>query len=209
MTDATRQAEHSSKVADAARKIVEVANADTKALTSAVASIGEMVALIQDVASKTNLLALNATIEAARAGEQGKGFAVVASEVKQLARRTSEATDDVRQRLAAITSVSTRLSEHIGGLVSSMDDVDRVATLIAQLLERQATRGETITANTAMTAIDMRTVADQVGGVANMVEDARHAAGDITRMSDALNQQAGTLRNAVDSFIHSTEQMVA
>ena len=76
--------------------------------------IGKVIEVIQDIAEQTNLLALNATIEAARAGDAGKGFAVVATEVKELAKQTAAATEDIRQRIEGIQGSTARSSKSIG-----------------------------------------------------------------------------------------------
>ena len=146
-------------MAAAARDAVEAAKDDAKALTEAARTIEQVIALIEDVAGQTNLLALNATIEAARAGEVGRGFGVVAHEVKQLATRTSRATEDVRGGLQGITAASARIADRVAKLVNSIEQVAAVAAGIAQSMRQQDTNSQAITSTTAQTADDVRDVA--------------------------------------------------
>ena len=132
LTNVVVDAERTSAVATAARGLVAAAKDDVSALTGAARAIEAVIGLIEDVASQTNLLALNATIEAARAGEMGRGFGVVAHEVKELANRTARATEDVRSGLQGITTVSARIAERVTNLVDSIEQVDAVASTIAE-----------------------------------------------------------------------------
>ncbi|HMK78463.1 MAG TPA: methyl-accepting chemotaxis protein [Xanthobacteraceae bacterium] len=209
VTAVATEADKTSAVAADARALVEAASGDAKALTEAARTIEHVMALIEDVAEQTNLLALNATIEAARAGEMGRGFGVVASEVKQLATRTSKATEEVRGGLQGITAASVRIAERVARLVSSIEQVDAVAAVIAASMREQEANTHAITSNTAKTAEDVRDVADTVKHVAAMISEAREAAELVTRVSAELGTQASDLKSVVERFVETSERIAA
>ena len=119
---ATRSAEVAGKAADEARRT----NTVVEGLATGTQKIGEVVTLIQNIASQTNLLALNATIEAARAGEHGRGFAVVASEVKALANQTAKATEEISAQIQGIqtaTGEAVNAIQAIGGTIAEINEI--------------------------------------------------------------------------------------
>jgi methyl-accepting chemotaxis protein len=209
LTSTAEQAERTSTVAASARQAVDAACEDARDLTLAARTIEQVIALIEDVAEQTNLLALNATIEAARAGEMGRGFGVVAQEVKQLATRTSRATEDVRSGLQGITAVSVRITERVGNLVETIEQVAAVSATIAQSMREQDDNSRAITSNTARTAADVRDVAAAVKDVAGMIGEAKGAADLVTKVSADLGRQASELRAAVERFVETTERTAA
>lgn len=99
--------------------------------------IGDVIKVISSIAQQTNLLALNATIEAARAGEAGKGFAVVANEVKELAKQTAKATNDITNKISAIQSDTKNAIGAIGGISQSVERLNSIAGVIAAAVEEQ------------------------------------------------------------------------
>jgi methyl-accepting chemotaxis protein len=209
LRSAAEDAEKTSAVVTAARQAVDAAQDDAEALTEAARTIEQVIALIEDVAEQTNLLALNATIEAARAGEMGRGFGVVAHEVKQLATRTSQATEDVRSGLQGITGASVRIAERVAKLAQSIDHVAAVAAVIAESMRQQDTNSQAIRSTTTRTAEDVRDVAATVKDVATMIGQAKQAVELVTKVSTELGGQAADLRTAVDRFIETTERTAA
>lgn len=107
-------------------------------LASASKEIENMVQMIIDISEQTKLLALNATIEAARAGESGKGFAVVAGEVKELAKNTSVATEDIRRRVETMRSSTENAVAEIAKVSESMTALGEDFTSIAGAVEQQS-----------------------------------------------------------------------
>ncbi|WP_342361725.1 methyl-accepting chemotaxis protein [Terrarubrum flagellatum] len=209
LTAMSSEASRTSSVALDAKQLVRAANGEANSLVEAARDVGQVVALIQDVANQTNLLALNATIEAARVGESGRGFAVVAAEVKQLAMRASAATEDVREKLEAVTIGTTRIAERVAALVSSIDAIEGATGTIADLMRRQDESSQKILSSTDKTASDVRLATQEVGQVAGMIADAKQAADLVTQVSSDVNHGASDLRALVLDYLKTTQDLAA
>jgi methyl-accepting chemotaxis protein len=118
-----KNASDAARVATTAVKVAEATNAKIAKLGESSLEIGNVIKVITSIAQQTNLLALNATIEAARAGEAGKGFAVVANEVKELAKETAKATEEISLKIAAIQSDTQ----------GAVEAIDQISTVINQI----------------------------------------------------------------------------
>ncbi|MCC7293294.1 MAG: DUF3365 domain-containing protein [Phycisphaerales bacterium] len=163
INEITRHTEKASAAAKDASSLANVSNEKISKLGEAADEIGKVVTVIQDIAEQTNLLALNATIEAARAGEAGKGFAVVASEVKELARQTAGATEDIGKRIAAIQATTGESVDAISRIVQAISGVTGVSSTIAAALEEQSVTTKEIAKNMSQTATAAETVSVGIG----------------------------------------------
>jgi methyl-accepting chemotaxis protein len=201
IAEIARQVAQSTQIAAKAVDEASRTNATMRALTDAAHRIGEVVQLIQDIASQTNLLALNATIEAARAGEAGKGFAVVASEVKTLANQTGKATEEIASQITAIQAATKSAVEAIKGIDGTIGQISEISTTIAAAIEEQGAATGEITRSTQETARGTEAVSRNIAGVSEAAGKTGAAASQVLASSGALGRQAETLRAEVDQFL--------
>ncbi len=201
INEIAQNAERSASVAADAARLTDETNAKIGEMGNAAEEIGKVIEVIQDIAEQTNLLALNATIEAARAGEAGKGFAVVATEVKELARQTATATDDIRNRIQRIQVATNDAIGAIGHITEVIQNVNEVARAIASAVEEQSITTKEIAQNVAQTA----TAAEMVSkGVSDSAKASQDVVQRITQVDQVLDQ---TAQGAVQTQSASQELM--
>ena len=133
-----KNAGEAAKIASEAVRSAQTTNAIVSKLGESSIEIGQVIKVITSIAQQTNLLALNATIEAARAGEAGKGFAVVANEVKELAKQTAKATEDISRKITAIQEDTKGAVEAIGSIDGIIHQINDISNTIATAVEEQS-----------------------------------------------------------------------
>jgi len=195
-----RQVAQSKTIAEKAVIEAGRTNKEIKALDEAAQRIGDVVKLITAIAEQTNLLALNATIEAVRAGDAGRGFAVVANEVKALSGQTAKATEEISTHIAGMQQATERSVETIGSIQRTIREVGEITTAIAAAVTEQGAATQEI-ARSAETA-SQRTIetAGEVDSVSKATADTRKDAAEVKTVADDLGQVANQIRGQVEGF---------
>jgi methyl-accepting chemotaxis protein len=195
-----KSANDAAKVATSAVKVAERTNATVAKLGESSAEIGNVIKVITSIAQQTNLLALNATIEAARAGEAGKGFAVVANEVKELAKQTAKATEDISRKIEAIQSDTKGAVEAIAQIGTIINQINDIQNTIASAVEEQtATTGE-ISRNIGEAAKGSHEIAQNITGVAQAARSTTEGASNTKSSADELSKIALDMQKLVSEF---------
>lgn len=193
-------ANNAAKVANNAVKMADSTNTTIGKLGESSIEIGKVIKVITSIAGQTNLLALNATIEAARAGEAGRGFAVVANEVKELAKETAKATEDISQKIEAIQTDAKGAVESIAKISGIVNQINEIQNTIASAVEEQAVTTTEIGRNVADAAKGSAEIAKNIEGVAKTAQNTAEGASDVQRSAAQMAQMAAQLQNLVAQF---------
>ena len=202
-----RQVQQSSEIAQEAVREAEQTDKTVQGLTEASAKIGDIVSLINDIASQTNLLALNATIEAARAGEAGKGFAVVASEVKSLASQTAKATEEISTQINAIQEASGEAAAATTKISEIIDRMNNISGAIAAAIDQQGAATNEISRNVQEAATGTQQVSEHIGRVHQNMQETGQVAAQLRSASDTLSGNAELLSAEATKFIEEINKL--
>jgi len=198
--DIAKNATESARVAGEAVKTAHATNATVSKLGDSSAEIGQVIKVITSIAQQTNLLALNATIEAARAGEAGKGFAVVANEVKELAKQTAKATEDISQKIAAIQTDTKGAVDAIATISAVINQLNDISSTIATAVEEQSATTNEMSRNVTEAAKGSTEISQNITGVAQAAQGTSSSAHESMKAAQALAQMSTQLRGLVDQF---------
>ena len=195
-----KNASEAAKIATSAVKVAENTTATVSKLGDSSTEIGQVIKVITSIAQQTNLLALNATIEAARAGEAGKGFAVVANEVKELAKETAKATEDISRKIEAIQTDTKAAVDAIASISEVINQVNGISNTIATAVEEQNATTNEMARNVSEAAHGSGEITNNIAGVAQAAESTSHGASDTQKAAQQLVQTSAELRRLIEQF---------
>jgi len=195
-----KNATEAARVATAAVKVAETTTATVSKLGDSSTEIGQVIKVITSIAQQTNLLALNATIEAARAGEAGKGFAVVANEVKELAKETAKATEDISRKIEAIQTDTKAAVDAIASISGVVNQINDISNTIATAVEEQNATTNEMSRNVSEAAHGSGEITGNIAGVAEAAQSTTRGATDTQKASQQLVETSAELRRLVEQF---------
>ncbi len=207
VNEIAQNSEKAKKITDDAVTQADKASERVGELGSAAQDIGKVAETITAISEQTNLLALNATIEAARAGEAGKGFAVVANEIKELAKQTAEATQEIKGQISGIQNSTEGTVSEIAQITKVINLVNDIVSTIATAVEEQSVTTREIAGNVNHAAHGLEDVTGRVSQsssvaleIANDIDSVNTAASDMSHNSTQVNVKADALLSLAEQL---------
>jgi methyl-accepting chemotaxis protein len=214
INEISRNAEKARNITNRAVLDAQCASKTVDELGTAAQEIGKVTEVIADISDMTNLLALNATIEAARAGDAGRGFAVVANEIKELAKQTARATDEIKSRIEGIQNSTTGTVAQIQQISKVIHEIDEIVSSIATAVEEQsittndiagnvaqAAQGiHNVTQNVAQSSMVSLSIAREISGVNQASEEISSNSSQVSLSADELKKLAKSLKEMLEIF---------
>jgi len=179
--------EEAIKITEESVHEASAAEESVRGLGIAANEISKVTETINEIADQTNLLALNATIEAARAGEAGKGFAVVANEIKELAKQTTEATQEIKDRIHGVQASSDQTITVINKITTTIQRTSDLVATMATAIQEQAAASSEISDNVGQASIGIQEVNENIAQ-ASMVNS--QVAEDIVKVKSEADEVA-------------------
>jgi len=200
ISEIAHNAHEAATVATSAVAVAQRTNGIVAKLGQSSGEIGKVIKVITSIAQQTNLLALNATIEAARAGDAGKGFAVVAHEVKELAKATATATEDISQKIEAIQADTRGAVAAIADIGQIINQINDISSTIASAVEEQTATTNEISRNVSEAARGSSEIAQNIVGVAGAAQRTSDGAAEARAAAGTLVTLANELQSLVAKF---------
>ncbi|MGQ7848342.1 methyl-accepting chemotaxis protein [Granulosicoccus sp. 3-233] len=198
--EVSRCASEAVKVGQDAVALAGRANTTVQQLGVSSTGIGDVLKVITSIAEQTNLLALNATIEAARAGDAGKGFAVVANEVKELAKETAKATDEISGRIAAIQADAGDAGSVIAQITQIIEQIDNYQTTVAAAVEEQTATTRDISENVNASAQGSGEINQHIADILARVENTKSGTEQVDASVASLHAIASRVKELVQVY---------
>ncbi len=194
--------------------VTEAGSASEKVdeLGLAATEIGKVTETITEISEQTNLLALNATIEAARAGEAGKGFAVVANEIKDLAKQTADATQEIKSRIDGIQNSTAGTVTQIQQITKIINEVNSIVSTITTAVEDQSVTTTEIADNISQASIGIQEVTENVAQLSTVSNEVASDMSEVSQHSQATSQTANKVKengNGIQDLSSTLETMVS